>query len=94
MIPLVSSQPKLLFIFSDNASNMVKAFDLLDNGLYTYTIPDTDDHKELEDLDTDFKDLVKEFSSGQRSRHYGDPIHTKNLTMKLCTKPKLKEHAP
>ena len=80
---------QIALIFSDNASNMVKTFDLLDSELYT--IPDPHDHDQLEDLDTDFEELLKELASGKRrSRHYGDPIHTKNLAMKLCTKPKFK----
>ena len=57
---------------------MVKAFDLLDTELNTVTIPYADEHNELENLDTEFKDLVKELSSVQRrSRQYGDPIHIK-----------------
>ena len=38
---------------------MVKAFDLLDTELNTITIPYADEHNELENLDTDFEDLVK-----------------------------------
>ena len=49
---------QIALILSDNASNMVKAFDLPDSELYT--TPDPHDHDQLEDLDTDFEELSKE----------------------------------
>ena len=45
----------------------------------------------MEVSDTDFDQLVYELSSIQtKVRHYGDPIHTKNLIMKLCSKLRFK----
>ena len=57
---------------------MVKAFDLLDFELYTIQGPH--DYNQLEDKVTDFEELLKELALGKRrSRHYGDPMHTKIL---------------
>ena len=43
---------QIALIFSDNASNMVKAFDLLDTELNTITVPYADEHNKFENLDT------------------------------------------
>ena len=80
---------QIALVFSDNASNMLKAFKLLENKTDTITV--IDNEFDMEVSDTDFDQLVHELSSIQtKIRHYGDPIHTKNLIMKLCSKPKFK----
>ena len=76
---------QISFVFSDSASNMLKAFDIL--GAETDESPDS--NSVLEDSDTDFEQLVCELSMNIISTLWRSNLY-KNLTMKLCNIPKFR----
>ena len=76
-------QEQLTLIWTDNASNMMAAAFIED-----------ETHDELQDDDQVFESFIvsldEETRGAQRRKHFGDPIHTKNLVSKLACNSKFK----